>query len=200
MLGASSPSGSIIRPAGSTTGLLEAISVLLEALPACWKHYLSCWKHYRPAGSIICPAGSIVAFLWLGRAEEIAAILQEFRLNKSPSRGIAANLHHFRPFCFKPKRNGGNSCNFAGFPFWNSRPYRIAVFLQDFACRIGVSGKIVEFADFAYRIGVSGEIVEFAGFRLPNRRVWRNRGVCRISLTESACLEKSWSLRISPAE
>ncbi|WP_210429552.1 hypothetical protein, partial [Paenibacillus dendritiformis] len=69
--------------------------------------------------------------LGLGRAEEIAAILQEFRLNESTSRGIAANLHHFRPFCFKPKRNGGNSCNFAGFPFWNSRPYRIAVFMQD---------------------------------------------------------------------
>ncbi|MDU5146142.1 MAG: hypothetical protein E6230_28755, partial [Paenibacillus dendritiformis] len=45
-----------------------------------------------------------------------------------------------------------------------SRPYRIAVFLQDFAYRIGVSGEIVEFADFACRIGVSGEIVEFADF------------------------------------
>ncbi|WP_293656796.1 hypothetical protein, partial [uncultured Paenibacillus sp.] len=99
-----------------------------------------------------------------GRAEEIAAILQEFRLNESPSRGIAANLHHFRPFCFKPKRNGGNSCNFAGFPFWNSRPYRIAVFLQDFAYRIGVPGKIVEFADFACRMGVSREMVQFSGW------------------------------------
>ncbi|WP_147385225.1 hypothetical protein [Paenibacillus thiaminolyticus] len=36
-----------------------------------------------------------------------------------------------------------------------SRPYRIAVFAQD----------------FAYRIGVSGEIVQFCGFRLPDRRV-----------------------------
>ncbi|MDU5146117.1 MAG: hypothetical protein E6230_28630, partial [Paenibacillus dendritiformis] len=99
--------------------------------------------------------------LGLGRAEEIAAILQEFRLNESPSRGIAANLHHFRPFCFKPKRNGGNSCNFAGFPFWNSRPYRIAVFLQDFAYRIGVPGKIVEFADLACRMGVSREWCSF---------------------------------------
>ncbi|WP_213471800.1 hypothetical protein, partial [Paenibacillus dendritiformis] len=80
---------------------------LLEALSACSKHR---------------------CLLGLGRAEEIAAILQEFRLNESTSRGIAGNLHHFRPFCFKPKRNGGNSCNFAGFPFWNRRPYRIAVF------------------------------------------------------------------------
>ncbi|NRF98014.1 hypothetical protein, partial [Paenibacillus dendritiformis] len=46
----------------------------------------------------------------------------------------------------------------------NSRPYRIAVFLQDFAYRIGVPGKIVEFADFACRIGVPGKIVEFADF------------------------------------
>ncbi|WP_293653342.1 hypothetical protein, partial [uncultured Paenibacillus sp.] len=99
-----------------------------------------------------------------GRAEEIAAILQEFRLNESPSRGIAANLHHFRPFCFKPKRNGENSCHFAGFPFWNRRPYRIAVFLQDFAYRIGVPGKIVEFADFACRMGVSREMVQFSGW------------------------------------
>ncbi|WP_217277196.1 hypothetical protein, partial [Paenibacillus dendritiformis] len=67
-------------------------------------------------------------------------------------------------FCFKPKRNGGNSCNFAGFPFWNSRPYRIAVFLQDFAYRIGVPGKIVEFADFACRMGVSREMVQFSGW------------------------------------
>ncbi|WGU94983.1 hypothetical protein QJQ58_01490 [Paenibacillus dendritiformis] len=107
---------------------------LQEALSACWKHR---------------------CLLGLGRAEEISAILQEFRLNESTSQGIAANLHHFRPFCFKPTRNGGNSCNFAGFPFWKSRPYRIAVFMQD----------------FAYRIGVSGEIVEFCGFRLSDGRV-----------------------------
>ncbi|NKI24601.1 hypothetical protein HFN20_25965, partial [Paenibacillus dendritiformis] len=36
--------------------------------------------------------------------------------------------------------------------------------LRDFACRIGVPGKIEEFADFACRIGVSGKIVEFADF------------------------------------
>ncbi|MDU5141918.1 MAG: hypothetical protein E6230_07035, partial [Paenibacillus dendritiformis] len=49
-------------------------------------------------------------------------------------------------------------------PFWNSRPYRIAVFLQDFAYRIGVPGKIVEFADFSCRIGVSREMVQFSGW------------------------------------
>ncbi|WP_213470019.1 hypothetical protein [Paenibacillus dendritiformis] len=151
MLGTSSPSGSII-------GLLEALSGLLEALSACWKHR--------------CLPG-------LGRVEEIAAILQEFRLNESPSRGIAANLHHFRPFCFKPKRNGGNSCNFAGFRFWKSRPYRIAVFLQDFAYRIGVPGKIVEFADFACRMGVSKEMVQFSGWwKYPFSQ---QPDICRIS-------------------
>jgi len=127
-------------------------------------------KHYQPAGSIISLLEALSAcwkhrcLLGLGRAEEIAAILQEFRLNESPSRGIAANLHYFRPFCFKPKRNGGNSCNFAGFPFWNRRPYRIAVFLQDFAYRIGVPGKIVEFADFACRMGGSREMVQLSGW------------------------------------
>ncbi|MDU5142684.1 MAG: hypothetical protein E6230_10890 [Paenibacillus dendritiformis] len=53
---------------------------LQEALSACWKHR---------------------CLLGLGHAEEIAAILQEVRLNESTSQGIAANLHHFRPFCFK---------------------------------------------------------------------------------------------------
>ncbi|MDU5143968.1 MAG: hypothetical protein E6230_17510, partial [Paenibacillus dendritiformis] len=78
MLGASSPSGSIIS--------------LLEALSACWKHYLSCWKHYRPAGSTTGLLEALPAcwkhrcLLGLGRAEEIAAILQEFRLNESTSR------------------------------------------------------------------------------------------------------------------
>ncbi|EHQ63370.1 hypothetical protein PDENDC454_04461, partial [Paenibacillus dendritiformis C454] len=48
--------------------------------------------------------GGIIAFwkhrclLGLEREEGIAAILQEFRLNESTSRGIAAYLHHFRPF------------------------------------------------------------------------------------------------------
>ncbi|WP_210429319.1 hypothetical protein, partial [Paenibacillus dendritiformis] len=108
--------------------------------------------------------------LGLGRAEEIAAILQEFRLNESPSRGIAANLHHFRPFCFKPKRNGENSCHFAGFPFWNSRPYRIAVFMQDFAYRIGVSQEMAPFSGrwnypFSYSLLLSQQPGKRSNFR-----------------------------------
>ncbi|MDU5145871.1 MAG: hypothetical protein E6230_27265, partial [Paenibacillus dendritiformis] len=43
-------------------------------------------------------------------------------------------------------------------------PYRIAVFLQDFAYRIGVPGKIVEFADFACRMGGSREMVQLSGW------------------------------------
>ncbi|NKI23065.1 hypothetical protein HFN20_17855, partial [Paenibacillus dendritiformis] len=75
----------------------------------------------------------------------------------------------------------------------NSRPYRIAVFLQDFAYRIGVPGKIVEFADLACRIGVPGKIVEFAGFRLPDGRVQGNGAVFRVVEISIFLLKTSFS-------
>ncbi|CAH8767751.1 hypothetical protein [Paenibacillus dendritiformis] len=67
-----------------------------------------CWKTPVFFGGVITKSKlgiqSVIAFwrhhnlLGFSRVEGIAAILQEFRLNESTFRGIAAQLHHFRPF------------------------------------------------------------------------------------------------------